>query len=81
MSLVYVVLKQAPLSRLPFRQQRWYWLAKSGDNQRKLARSSERYFNRVDAINAINVLFADASNVYRREAELGDVMLRLANPL
>lgn len=81
MSLVYVVVKQAPLSRLPFRQQRWSWVARSGDNNRVLARSSESYTNKSDLLNAISVLFSDTTNVYRREAEQGDVMLRLANPL
>ena len=78
MSLVYVIVKQAPLSRLPFRPQRWYWVAKSGDNQKVLARSSERYTNYGDCLHAVHLLFGDGTSVYRRQAERGDVMLRLA---
>lgn len=80
--LVYVDLKQAP-KRLTFkgRQQRWYWVALSGDNFRVLARSSERYTNRNDAVKAIHLLFGDHVNVYLRQSEQGNQVLRMAIPL
>lgn len=84
--VLFVDIKRAPLSRLPFRQQRWYWVCKSADNQRKLARSTERYTNRQDALDAIYLLFRPGTTVYlrRREADgwpteiLGNEALRLA---
>jgi hypothetical protein len=60
--------------------QPWHSLVKSGDNQKPLFKSTERYFNRDDAVHAIELGFAGNSNVYLREAEHGNVALRLANP-
>ena len=77
---VYVDLKQAPLSKLPGRPQRWYWVARNAGNQKKLARSSERYTNRQDCLNAIRQLFGDATDVFLREAEKGNYPLRRALP-
>lgn len=53
-------------------------LIKSGDNEEPLFRSTERYFNRGDAVNAIRIGFDNHSNVYLREAEVGNQELRLA---
>lgn len=61
--------------------QPWRVVVKSGDNRKALFRSTERYFNRADAIHAAELAFADRSNVYLREAEQGDRVLRMAVPL
>jgi hypothetical protein len=61
--------------------QPWRVVVKSGDNQKALFRSTERYFNRSDAIHAAELAFADRSNVYLREAEQGNRVLRMAVPL
>lgn len=58
--------------------QPWRVVVKSGDNQRKMFRSTERYFNRADALHAIELCFANKSNVYLREAEKGIRPLRMA---
>lgn len=76
--VIFVDIKQAPLSRLPGRPQRWYWVAKSAGNQKKLARSSERYTNRGDCLYVTAQLFGPATNVYLREAEHGNQTLRMA---
>lgn len=82
--LIYVDIKRAPLSKLipgwglPGRPQRWYWVAKSADNQRKLARATERYTNREDCVHAAWLLFSSSTTVYQREAEQGNVALRMA---
>lgn len=79
--VVYVDIKQALSSIIPGRrQQRWHWVAKSAGNQRVLARSSERYTNRGDALYAVALLFSSASTVYLREAEHGNQLLRQAAP-
>lgn len=59
------------------RFQPWRLLIKSGDNQEPLFRSTESYFNRADAIHAAELAFGSGSNVYLREAEHGDRVLRL----
>lgn len=56
--------------------QPWRWVAKSGDNQKAMARSSERYFNKTDALHAIHLLFGSGSNVFLRQAEFGNENLR-----
>lgn len=79
MSTVFVDIKQSR-KRWPLaRPQRWYWIALSGDNMRRLGRSSENYTNRQDCIDAVWLLFGDdQSNVYMRQAEKGNEILRLA---
>lgn len=80
MSLIYVDIKQAKNLRktLTGRPQPWYWVALSGDNNRVLGRSSERYTNKQDCIDSATLLFGTGSNVYLRETEHGNVQLRLA---
>lgn len=56
--------------------QPWRWVAKNAANHKKLARSSERYFNREDALAAAEQLFSAATTVFKREAEMGNVLLR-----
>jgi hypothetical protein len=77
-AVIYVDVKQSrrlwPLTR----PQRWYWIALNGNNMRRLARSSETYTNRQDALDAVTELFGTESNVYKREAEMGNQLLRLA---
>jgi hypothetical protein len=62
------------------RWQPWHIIIRSGDNQAVLFRSSERYTNRQDAIDAAILAFGDNSNVYLREAEHGNALLRRAFP-
>lgn len=54
-------------------------LVKSGGNQAALFRSTERYFNKADAIHAIELAFGDQSNVYLRQHETGNQVLRMAD--
>lgn len=91
-ALIYVVLieekprKQRPderadeYGRYLDRFQPWRFIAKSGDNQKKLARSSERYFQEDKARHAIDLLWGPESIIYRRQAEHGDVLLRHPEP-
>jgi len=58
--------------------QPWRVLIRSGDNYEPLFRSTERYFNEADARHAIELAFGPGSNVYLRQAEHGNVELRLA---
>lgn len=60
------------------RFQPWSLLIVSGDNHEPLFRSTERYLHRADAIHAAEFAFGSGSNVYLREAEHGNVVLRLA---
>lgn len=60
------------------RFQPWRLLIKSGDNQEPLFRSTESYFNRDDAIHAAELAFGKGSNVYLREREHGNRVLRMA---
>lgn len=81
MSTVFVdlVFVPEPLTRklIPARKrhQGWRWVARNADNQKVLARSSERYTNREDAFAAVRQLFVTGT-VFKREAELGNVLLR-----
>lgn len=76
--LVYVDVKRASVLRSLGRPQRWYWVALSGENFKKMAVSSERYTNLDDCYHAIDVLFGTDTYAYRREAEHGNLRLRLA---
>lgn len=58
--------------------QPWRIAIKSGGNRKALFRSTERYFNRADALHAIELAFGTGSNVYLREAEHGNQTLRMA---
>jgi hypothetical protein len=75
--VIYVDLVK---SKVP-RKQPWRWVAKSAGNQRKLATSGESYSNRQDALDAATLVFGDHSNVYLREPEKGNRILRMAVPL
>lgn len=77
-AVVFVDIKQAPLSRIPGRPQRWYWIAKSAGNQKRLARSTERYTNRADCVAAVWLLFHSSTTVFQREVEYGNIELRRA---
>lgn len=58
--------------------QPWRVLIKSGDNEEPLFRSTERYFNKADAIHAIQLAFGPETDVYLRQHEQGNQVLRLA---
>lgn len=62
--------------RLAF--QPWRILVKSGDNYKALFKSTERYNNEADARHAADIAFGPHSNVYLRQAEHGNVALRMA---
>lgn len=76
-ALIYVDLKRSR-TIFPGRPQRWYWVALNGNNFQPLARSSENYTNRQDCLDTVGQLFGAESNVYLRETEKGNQMLRLA---
>ena len=61
------------------RFQPWRLLIKSGDNQEPLFKSTESYFNKADAENAARIGFGRGSNVYLRQSEHGNELLRLAS--
>lgn len=61
------------------RFQPWRLLIKSGDNQEPLFRSTESYVNKADAIHAAELAFGRGSDVYLRQHEVGNVLLRLAS--
>lgn len=73
--VVYIDLVKAKYGR-----QKWRWVALNAGNQKILARSSERYFNRGDCLAAIEQLFGEGSIVYKREAEVGNQLLRHPEP-
>lgn len=77
-SLIFVDLYQSRPRKLLGRAQTWRWRALNGENFRVLAASSEAYTNEADAIAAIASLFGNASNVYLRQHEQGNQLLRLA---
>lgn len=80
-SLILVDLYQTPvLKRLLGRPQRWRWRALNGNNFRVLAISSEAYTNESDCRDAIYALFGNRSDVYLRQAGIGNRPLRLVVP-
>lgn len=82
MNLVYVDIKQVKNLKhtITGRPQPWHWVARSGQNWRVMARSSERYTNRQDCIDAATLLFGPEVTVYLRQQGQGNVVLRLAQP-
>lgn len=79
--VVYTECPQSPhkgTGRDPERWQPWRVVVKSGDNQKTLFVSSESYFNRADALHAAMLAFGTGSNVYLRQAEHGNQVLRMA---
>lgn len=76
--LVYIVLYQSKPRKVFRRAQTWRWRALNAGNSRVLAVSSENYTNRDDCVAAVRQLFGSRSDVYLRQAETGNVMLRLA---
>lgn len=79
--LVYVdIIHEAPPDDWPgdTRWQPWRWIAKNANNNEPMARSTEHYTNKQDVLDAIAQLFGSGSNVYLREAEQGNVALRMA---
>ncbi len=59
------------------RFQPWSLLILSGDNHEPMFRSTERYFNRADALHAAELAFGANSNVWLRESEHESRALRL----
>lgn len=81
MALIYVDLIETPepTDYDGPRWQPWGILVRSGDNNKPLFKTTEAYTNREDAIRAAEIAFGRGSNVYLREAEHGNVLLRLAS--
>jgi uncharacterized protein YegP (UPF0339 family) len=81
MTTIYIDLYQTPrrlLHRVTRRPQRWRWTARDAGNSEAMGVTSESYTNRQDCIDAIQQLFSDNSNVWMREAEHGNLVLRRA---
>lgn len=78
--LVYIDLYQTASNvGASGRPQTWRWRAINAGNQFVLAESSEAYTNEDDCLSAITQLFGRASNVYLRQVEQGNRVLRLAS--
>lgn len=78
-SLIFIDAYQIhPLLRVG-RQKTWRWRALNGGNMQPMAHSGKTYFNYGDAVDAAYELFGRNSNVYLRQAEHGDVEMRLAS--
>lgn len=79
--LIYVDLEHTP--ELPDvhtgrRWQGWRILIRSGDNNEPLFKSTEAYTNEADAKHAIDLAFGPGSNVYLRQSEQGNQVVRMA---
>lgn len=72
---VNLVYKRKPTLRVK-RHQPWRFFVKSGDNWKTLAISSERYTNKQDALDAIELLFGPDTVVSLRESKIPDNGLR-----
>lgn len=60
------------------RFQPWRWVARSAANNKIMARSPDRYFNRTDCVDAIVVLFGHDTTVFMREPGHEPLLLRQA---
>lgn len=83
--LVYVDLQYVPepkarklLGPTRSRWQPWRVLILSGDNHKRLFRGTERWTNKAEALDAIELAFGSSTNVYLREAEKSNVLVRMA---
>lgn len=72
MSTVFVDIYQASK---PWRQRKWRWKATNAGNHEIMA-SGQAYMREGDAIDAVQQLFGDISNVYLRREEKGNAVLR-----
>jgi hypothetical protein len=63
------------------RWQPWRVVILAAGNMKTLFRGSERWTNKQDALDAITLAFGDRSNVFLRQAEVGNQVLRRAVPL
>lgn len=66
----------APYRDYLARFQPWRVIVRSGGNSKILFRSSERYFNQLDARRAAQIAFGPHSDVYLRQANTNNVELR-----
>lgn len=79
MSLIRVELVHEPQPRCwdevaDGRYQGWRWVASAGNGE-VMAKSSERYTNRADCVDAIRLLFGAGSTVIlHTDARLGEVL-------
>lgn len=76
-TLIYVELKKSTRPWSTKRAQKWSWTASNGGNNRVLARSSEHYTNKADALAAIQALFGNTSNVFLGRHDNDKTVLRL----
>jgi hypothetical protein len=84
--VIFVDLKYVPEPKarklIPGRSrwQPWRAVILAEGNHEPLFRSSERWTNRQDALDAISLGFGPDTIVYLREAEKGNVLLRHPDP-
>lgn len=62
------------------RWQGWSALILAAGNHEPLFKSTEKYTNRGDALNAVQLAFGPDSIVYLREADRGNVLVRHPEP-
>lgn len=78
--LVYIVLYQSKPRKVFRRAQTWRWRALNARNSRVLGNSADAYTNKGDALAAVEQLFGAGTDVFLRQPEAGDVVLRLGTP-
>lgn len=84
--VIFVDLKYVPESKvrklIPGRSrwQPWRVAILAAGNMKTLFRGSERWTNKQDALDAIALAFGTGSNVYLRQSEQGNQLLRRAVP-
>lgn len=59
-------------------RQAWRWRALNASNHRVMGASGEAYTNKADCELAVQQLFGGHTNVYLRETEQGNQVLRMA---
>lgn len=77
--LVWIDLYQTKPNRVFRRPQTWRWRALNAGNGRVLGNSADAYTNKADAVSAIQQLFGTSSNIYLRQTEQGNQVLRMAD--
>jgi uncharacterized protein YegP (UPF0339 family) len=77
--VVYVDVYETrpPRYRGKARRQPWRWNARNANNNEIMA-SGEAYTNEADALAAVEQLFGSGTNVYLRQHERGNQVLRMA---
>lgn len=74
--VIVVELYRCAPGRRGSRGQRWRWRAKDAGNNEILAKASEAYTNKRDALDAIVQLFSEGPRVRLTQPDEPDVILR-----